>query len=77
MVRQIKFIDEVFQHLRAVYIITGDSGGPLMTTTPSDPSQWYIEGIVSFGAVCGSEGWPGIYTKVSSYLPWIKQNVRN
>nr|ASN76826.1 prophenoloxidase activating factor 1 [Octodonta nipae] len=55
----------------------GDSGGPLMTTTRGDPSQWYIEGIVSFGANCGTFGWPGVYTKVSSYLNWISQNVRN
>ncbi|KAG5873545.1 hypothetical protein JTB14_007353 [Gonioctena quinquepunctata] len=56
---------------------TGDSGGPLMKTSKSDPSQWYQEGIVSFGAQCGSEGWPGIYTKVADYLPWIHNTVKN
>lgn len=54
----------------------GDSGGPLMDTFKDDSGQWYIKGIVSFGAKCGLEGWPGVYTRVSSYLPWIRQNVR-
>ncbi|KAJ8934223.1 hypothetical protein NQ314_013501, partial [Rhamnusium bicolor] len=55
---------------------TGDSGGPLMRTTINDVGQWYIEGIVSFGARCGTEGWPGIYTKVLSYLNWIYKTVK-
>ncbi|KAK9739024.1 Trypsin [Popillia japonica] len=33
-------------------------------------------GIVSFGAVCGTEGWPGIYTRVSRYRDWIEGNIR-
>ncbi|CAG9822462.1 unnamed protein product [Phaedon cochleariae] len=56
---------------------TGDSGGPLMQTSRNDTSQWYLEGVVSFGARCGSAGWPGIYTKVESYLEWIHGAVRN
>lgn len=54
---------------------SGDSGGPLMQTFSSDKSQWYVEGVVSFGASCGREGWPGIYTRVSEYVDWIKENV--
>lgn len=54
----------------------GDSGGPLMNTFRNDSGQWYIEGIVSFGARCGSQGWPGIYTKVGEYLEWIHENVK-
>lgn len=53
----------------------GDSGGPLMTTTSNDSSQWYIEGVVSFGNRCGEIGWPGIYTKVYNYMDWIRRNV--
>lgn len=53
----------------------GDSGGPLMTTYKDNQAQWYIEGIVSFGAKCGSAGWPGVYTKVSEYINWIQNNV--
>lgn len=54
----------------------GDSGGPLMNTFRNDTGQWYIEGIVSFGARCGSQGWPGIYTRVGEYLQWIKENIK-
>ncbi|KAJ3654561.1 hypothetical protein Zmor_013740 [Zophobas morio] len=53
----------------------GDSGGPLMATTKNDSAQWYLEGIVSFGARCGSQGWPGVYTKVGEYIDWIKSNA--
>ncbi|KAJ8974780.1 hypothetical protein NQ317_002494 [Molorchus minor] len=43
----------------------------------NDTSQWYIEGIVSFGAGCGTEGWPGIYTRVSKYLEWIRNTIKS
>jgi len=54
----------------------GDSGGPLMNTVSGNPSQWYAEGIVSFGTRCGTENWPGVYTRVSKYLDWIYENIR-
>lgn len=56
----------------------GDSGGPLMNlyTAPGEVN-WYITGIVSFGpAKCGLQGWPGIYTRVSEYVPWIIKHLR-
>lgn len=57
----------------------GDSGGPLMTVDRNNPSRpfWYCAGIVSFGpSPCGMEGWPGVYTRVSSYTDWIVRNIR-
>uniref|UniRef100_A0A2M4AL94 CLIP domain-containing serine protease n=2 Tax=Anopheles triannulatus TaxID=58253 RepID=A0A2M4AL94_9DIPT len=51
---------------------TGDSGGPLMTQR----LFWVQEGIVSFGNNCALEGWPGIYTRVSAYMDWIRQQIR-
>ncbi|CAH1161813.1 unnamed protein product [Phyllotreta striolata] len=56
---------------------TGDSGGPLMKVAKDDSSVWYQEGIVSFGAKCGTEGWPAIYTRVESFLGWIHSTVRD
>lgn len=54
----------------------GDSGGPLIGKRGSGGEQHYIEGIVSYGAICGTEGFPAIYTRVSDHLDWIRQNVR-
>lgn len=54
----------------------GDSGGPLMNLAPNNSIQFYVEGIVSFGARCGKQGWPGVYTRVNKYLDWIIRNVR-
>ena len=54
----------------------GDSGGPLMQVmNPDTNPQWYVEGIVSFGTRCGTENWPGIYTRVVDYLDWINNNL--
>lgn len=52
----------------------GDSGGPLMWINPQD-SKHYLVGIVSYGYKCAEPGYPGIYTKVSEYIDWIKLNA--
>lgn len=51
----------------------GDSGGPLMMK--SDNGTWYATGVVSFGISCGTKGWPGVYTDVVKFLPWIKAQM--
>jgi secreted trypsin-like serine protease len=39
---------------------------------------WYQVGITSFGPNhCGEEGYPGVYTKVTSFLEWIADNLEN
>ncbi|XP_076394333.1 transmembrane protease serine 9 [Megachile rotundata] len=43
----------------------GDSGGPLVVNNVQ-------VGVVSFGIPCGV-GKPDVYTRVSSFIPWIKQ----
>jgi len=63
---------------------SGDSGGPLYlkTVDPStrrvdslETSRWHLLGIVSFGTkVCGV-GRPGIYTRVETFMPWIKKTL--
>uniref|UniRef100_A0A2S2N8A3 Proclotting enzyme n=1 Tax=Schizaphis graminum TaxID=13262 RepID=A0A2S2N8A3_SCHGA len=53
----------------------GDSGGPLMW---SKRKQFYLIGIVSYGfKECGHPGYPGVYTKVASYMDWILKNINN
>lgn len=50
----------------------GDSGGPLVC---EGDKRWYLVGITSWGAGCGEKNKPGVYTKVSSVLPWIYSNM--
>ncbi|XP_005185364.2 serine protease 7 [Musca domestica] len=50
---------------------TGDSGGAL---TRLSPEGWWIEGLVSYGRGCGLET-PAIYTRIRSYIDWIRSNM--
>ncbi|XP_053686115.1 transmembrane protease serine 9-like [Sabethes cyaneus] len=50
----------------------GDSGGPLITNLDGN---WYLVGIVSFGLACGRTHFPGVYTRVNSYMDWINENI--
>lgn len=38
--------------------------------------RWYLAGITSWGVGCGETNKPGVYTKVSSVLPWIYSNMQ-
>lgn len=49
----------------------GDSGGPLLCQSLSDPTEWYLAGVVSHGEGCAREGTAGIYTRISLYLEWL------
>ncbi|CAG7818268.1 unnamed protein product [Allacma fusca] len=48
----------------------GDSGGPLYFK--QDGKQILI-GIVSNGRGCGNKKYPGVYTRVSKFLGWMKE----
>lgn len=52
----------------------GDSGGPGMVDDPT-LGDFRLAGVVSFGIGCAREGFPGVYTRVSRYLTWIKDNT--
>ena len=51
----------------------GDSGGPL-AVLGQDNSYSQI-GVVSWGDGCAKQGYPGVYTRVTSLLGWIQQTI--
>lgn len=56
----------------------GDSGGPLIypyAPSLSEKSKYFLIGVVSLGYRCAEAGYPGIYSKVTYYLPWILENL--
>ncbi|WP_233576574.1 serine protease [Citreicoccus inhibens] len=50
----------------------GDSGGPLIVKAGS---KYVLQGITSFGVGCARAGLPGVYARVSHYIPWLKQQI--
>jgi len=53
----------------------GDSGGPLVF---KDGGNNYDQiGVVSWGYGCANPSYPGVYTRVSKYLTWIKDNTQD
>ena len=58
----------------------GDSGGPASYHEgyegTVDAKPWFQIGIVSFGAKkCGKINKPGVYTRIDTFLDWIKRNL--
>ncbi|XP_063003427.1 serine protease 57-like [Elgaria multicarinata webbii] len=49
---------------------SGDSGGPLVCGTR-------VHGIVSFnGRKCGNRRFPDVFTRISKYIPWVRDTLR-
>lgn len=69
----LKIIIRVFLHF---YI--PKTGGPLMLyTVENEIPYWALLGAVSFGPKqCGLADVPGVYTRISSFLEWISDNIR-
>lgn len=38
--------------------------------------KWYQLGLVSFGHGCANSQFPGVYTRISYYMPWILRTVQ-
>ncbi|RWS28774.1 cytochrome P450-like protein [Leptotrombidium deliense] len=55
----------------------GDSGSPLMFESP-EAYKWYVVGVVSGGAPCGTTNkFPGWYTNVTYFSSWIRSIAKN
>ncbi|CAG2062816.1 unnamed protein product, partial [Timema podura] len=50
----------------------GDSGGPIQISNKNNHCIHYIIGVTSFGKFCAGKNAPGVYTRVSYFLPWIE-----
>lgn len=46
---------------------SGDSGGPMF-----DEASLTLVGTTSWGYGCGEEGYPGVYSRISSNLDWLQ-----
>ena len=53
----------------AVDACQGDSGGPLVIRE----SVPVLAGLVSSGNECAKAGYPGLYSRITSFLPWLQQ----
>ena len=36
----------------------------------------YLMGVVSFGSKRCAQGRPGVYTRITDMIPWIKKNLK-
>lgn len=53
----------------------GDSGGPLQVARADKSCLYDIIGVTSFGKGCANPNSPGVYTRVSQFIPWIESIV--
>jgi len=53
----------------------GDSGGPLIMQV-TDITPYQLIGVVSGGTARCAQGVPGIYTRFSEYVEWVKETMK-
>ncbi|PAV92967.1 hypothetical protein WR25_00282 [Diploscapter pachys] len=53
-------------------VCNGDSGSPLMCFKNG---KWEVQGIASKSRACGSATFPGVFTYVKVFVPWIRSHL--
>ncbi|KAF2895592.1 hypothetical protein ILUMI_10587 [Ignelater luminosus] len=63
--------------MKGVDACKGDSGNALMFHDKRADEQNFIAiGVVSFGLGCGTQNVPAVFTRVSSYIQWIIDHIK-
>ena len=53
----------------------GDSGGPLVVPKSANDDTAVIYGVISWGAGCALNSYPGVYVRITKYLDWIEKTA--
>jgi trypsin len=62
--------DDSYETSNGVDSCQGDSGGPLLA--PATDGSMRIVGIISFGSLCASSYFPGVYARVDALRDWVE-----